>query len=306
MHTLTLSAALVTGAFALAALPMAHAQDAEVPAAAPADNPITHLIATRGKAIVTVRTVMNISFMGRNQEMRQSATGVIVDASGLILTTNLQSTDAIPQLRMMRRQLQQQGAGVSVKLQSAKVVVEGVENELDAFLVATDSELGISFLQIEDLGERTLAALSFDESAKPELGDLVYAVTKLSKAFDYATVVRDGRIGGIVKKPRTAYAITGGINALGLPLFNAAGSPLGVFTGLAADGDEGGETSANLLLPARPVKTAISRALPKATELLAERAAKKAEGEPKDGEGEKKDGEGEKKAEKPPSDGSGF
>ncbi len=299
MQRIFITTTLVAGALALAT-PLAQAQDAAGTATATvkvAGNAIAKLIEQRGAAIVNVRALLSVGAGGQSNEQHFPASGVIVDPSGLILTTNLQSTDLLNINRRMKRQMAARGMTINVKLASAKVVVEGVEEELDAFLVATDTELGISFLQIADLGDIKLHALDLTTSAKPVLGETVYAVTKMAKAFDYATVVREGRIGGKLKKPRTSYAITGGINAVGLPLFNAAGLPLGIFTTLSAEAGEGGEASANLLLPARPVRTAVGRALPKAKELLVERAAKK------DGEGEE---EADKPAEKPAEGGSGF
>jgi S1-C subfamily serine protease len=297
-HFLT-TTTLIAGALALSAAPFVQAQDAEATAEETVKvgaNPIQKLIETRAKSIVNVRTVMQVSAMGQQQENRMNATGVVVDASGLILTMNLESDDMLPIPRRTRRMMRQQGMSISMKLQSASVVVDGVEDDLDAFLVATDSELGISFLQIANLGDHKLSALDFGNAAKPQLGETVYAVTRMAKAFDFAAVVRESRIGGKVKKPRTSWALTGGINGSGLPLFNAAGRPVGIFTNLSAEAGEGGKVGASLLLPARPVKTAIGRALPKATELLAERNA-----------APKKEGEGEKKKdEKPAGDGSGF
>ncbi|MHC5020806.1 MAG: trypsin-like peptidase domain-containing protein [Planctomycetota bacterium] len=290
---------LIAGALTLSAAPFVQAQDAEATAEETVKvgaNPIQTLIETRAKSIVNVRTVMQVSAMGQQQENRMNTTGVVVDASGLILTMNLESDDMLPIPRRTRRMMRQQGMAISMKLQSASVVVDGVEDDLDAFLVATDSELGISFLQISNLGEHKLEALDFSAAGKPALGETVYAVTRMAKAFDFAAVVRESRIGGKVKKPRTSWALTGGITGAGLPLFNAAGQPLGIFTNLSAEAGEGGKVGATLLLPARPVQTAIGRALPKAKELLAERNA-----------APKKEGEGEeKKDEKPAGDGSGF
>jgi S1-C subfamily serine protease len=205
-----------------------------------------------------------------------------VDASGLVVASN---SILKPQLRMGRRRMPT-GSSFNATPISLKIVREGDETEHDAFQVATDSELGLTFLQIAEKPANGLAVLDLATTGKPEIGERVLLVTRLGKPFDYAPYLQEAFIAGRIKKPRSAWILGGALNAnnvLGLPVYNREGQLLGVFTTLTAETESGGERAGRFLLPPRPLKTAIGRAQKKAKELLAERTKesgeKKADGD---------------------------
>lgn len=231
-------------------------------------------------SVVTIRAVLQIkgSIMGRNidQETRVNGRGVVVDASGLVVASK---SILKPQLRMGRRRMPA-GSSFNATPISLKIVREGDETEHDAFQVATDSELGLTFLQIVKKPANDLAVLDLETTGKPEIGERVLLVTRLGKPFDYAPYLQETFIAGRIKKPRSAWILGGGLsrnNVLGLPVYNREGQLLGVFTTLTAETESGGERAGQFLLPPRPLKTAIGRALEKAKELLAGRDRKPGE-----------------------------
>lgn len=264
------------------------------PAAAPQDGreQLAALLAKVRPSIVSVRAVLQIKgeVMGRpiDQETQAAGHAVAVDGAGLFMA----STSLLrPQVRFGGGR-GGRGGGVRMPLPdglqatpiSLKIVREGDETEHDAFLVATDTELGLVFLQSSEKPATPLAAVDLDvqgeSDAAPQIGQRVLAVSRLGKAFDYAPFLQEGFVAGQIAKPRTAWLVAGGLNVngvLGLPMYDADGRVLGVLTTLTAEMDDGGERQGTFLLPARAAKTAVGRAAERAKELLAARAAKAAE-----------------------------
>lgn len=281
------------GGFVLCALASA------APAAAPQDGreQLAALLAKVRPSIVSVRAVLQIKgeVGGRafDQETQAAGHAVAVDGAGLFMAS---TTLLRPQVRFGGRG--GRGGGMRMPLPdglqatpiSLKIVREGDEAEHDAFLVATDTELGLVFLQLSDPPATPLAAVGLDGGgdAAPQIGQRVLAVSRLGKAFDYAPFLQEGFVAGQIAKPRTAWLVAGGLNVngvLGLPMYDADGRVLGVLTTLTAEMDDGGERQGTFLLPARAAKTAVGRAAERAQELLAERAAKAAEPKKPAGEG---------------------
>jgi hypothetical protein len=130
------------------------------------------------------------------------------------------------------------------------------------------------------------------------------AVSRLNQSFDHAAYYETYRIAGEVTKPRRAWVLDGDLSALGLPVFDADGVPLGVVsTVVSTIAPEGaGRTGPSALagaldqrktlgpvgifmLPARPVAKAVELSLGRARELLRERQGAAAEAPAGDGGG---------------------
>jgi len=279
------------GGFVLCALPAIAAP------AFPADDQekLAALLAKGRTGVVSVRAVLQVKgeVMGRavDQELRANGHGAVVDGGGLVIASH---SLLRPQLRFGGGR-GGRGGGLGTALEglqttpvSLKIVREGDETEHDAFLVATDTELGLVFLHLAEKPAAPWAAVAIEGDAAAAVGQRVLAVSRLGKAFDYAPFLQDGFVAGEVKKPRAAW-ILGGMNAaavLGLPVYDLDGRVLGVLTTLTAEMDEGGERQGTFLLPTRAARTAVLRATERAKELLAERAAKTAEPKKPAGSGE--------------------
>ena len=271
---------------------------AALAAAAAADEAAARYRALLDKAapsILTLRAVIRTegSMMGRpiENEARQEISATVIDAGGLCMLSDA-PFGSPPGMGAM-------GGEMRRSVVSMKAVVGNEEKEYDAFLVATDAERHLTFVQVEGLGDRTLAAIDFAGEAKPAVGDTLVTVTRMDKGYDYAPYFQTSRVAGEIKKPRAAW-LTDGRAAMGLPVFTEAGAAVGVATTVDAGTDEedGGGGGMNMgrimrmlggmgaavggpgfVLPASSVRAAISQAKPKAAEMLAERAKKAAEGE---------------------------
>jgi S1-C subfamily serine protease len=239
------------------------------------------LVEKRAPSIVSVRAVIKteVSAFGQsdNQESREELQGAVVDESGLVMISNALFSPQFPGMPAGQMELK-------VTPVEIRVVVGNEEKEYDAFLAARDSKLNLAFLQVKDLGERKLAAVSFEGEGKAAVGDEVVAVGRLEKGFDYAPYFSTARVSGEIRKPRPALVHTGTIGTLGLPVFTASGEVVGVLTelesGLKAEESAGpgilqalsfmrggGAGAPSFIVPASAVKGVVAQAKKRAGEL---------------------------------------
>ena len=273
-----------------------------VPAAQADDVPasVQALMARQAPAIVTVRAVLKVTAKGAGAQTAESRTemqGVVVDSSGLIMVSSVPFSPT-KMMEMMGAPSDATDTAPTITPTDFKVVFANEDKEYPAFLAATDTTLGLTFLKIEDLAGRIPAAVTFGSTPAPALGDPVYALERLSKGYDYAPFYTSARVSGIITKPRAAVMLEGGVADLGLPVFSQAGEPLGVLTSVASGvapeggneafgmqmmmrlfgGLSGGNHSGVFLVPSSAVSAVIAQAQARAVQLSAQRAAAKPAG----------------------------
>jgi hypothetical protein len=226
----------------------------------------------------------------------------MIEGDGLVLASNTQ-TGGINEL--MKQYVRQ---GYSIQPKDIKVLV-GDDNEgVDAKVIARDSELDLAWIKIQKAPEKPYEFIDLSKHATPSLGDRLLAVERMGKFFDRAPLVVEGRLGGIVSKPRSLYIPASDlVSTLGLPIFTAGGELVGISIlqlPSAEESEEGGRSlvgraGGGTILPAAEVIAATERAKAAAA------AGKPVEGEAVEGEkteGEKKDAEGEKATEEKPGE----
>lgn len=310
---------LFTLAAALLVLPASvHAEDT---APAPA-NVHQELIAAKGQSIVSVKMVIALSgsFQGQSidREIKSTATGIVVDASGLVM---LSSENFSPQLpRRMRAML----TDLKVVPTNIRVIFPGDEVEYDAILGAKDTKLGLGFVFIKDLKGRSAAPVDLSKTVTPIVGQTLYGVTRLAQGFDHASMCDTATVVGSLTKPRKVWLLSRAASFNALPLYDASGAAAGVVVNQEGVTDDAG--SRVCLLPLGVAKSTIGRSLKAAQDALADALeaeaeaaavaaeeaaaaeaekddAEKAEGDAKKEEGDaKKD---EPKADEPKKDDSG-
>jgi hypothetical protein len=253
------------------------------------------LLRDTAPAFVTVKVVTKTSMqMGgksADQESRVEVPGVVVDAGGLIMASIVPFAP--------ERLMKLFARGASEKMPQLKtvptdieVLFEQDEKEHRAFLAATDSNLGVVFLQLEEPGGLKLRAVDFSHPAGAALGDLVVAVSRLGKEYDSTAYFETTRISGEITRPRRAWVIDHGLPTLGLPVFSPAGGVLGILAmvdpGLA-EADSSTDTSFSMamsmltggggvrffVVPAPAVAAVIDQARQQSAQKAAERAAAK-------------------------------
>ena len=244
-------------------------------------------------SIVTVKVVIKteVSMMGQaqNEESRSELPGVVVDDSGLVMISNAEiSADRVKEA--LSGNPMAANLDLTMTPTDFQVIFGNEEKEFSAFLVAKDTKLDLAFLQVEGLEDRKPAAVSFDEGAKPAIGETVVSISRLKKGFDYAAYGTTARISGAIRKPRKAWIIDGAVDSYGLPVFSSSGRVVGVLITLAptTTDDSGGSGFGGMMrmlrgggmdsgvgtfvLPAKVVNGLIKQSRVKAVELLEESA----------------------------------
>lgn len=197
------------------------------------------LLESKADAVVSVNAVMSMELrmmgQGEDEESRVEFSGVLVNESGLVMVPyNSFSGENI------KRIFSGMGAGidVNVSLQDLTVVVDG--EEYDGYLVATDSDFDLAFIQLENTEGKTFSYVDLSKSQSPEIGSTIYYLSRLGEGFDYAPHVREARITGTLNRPRQAYITNIGMAGLGMPVFNVEGEVVGIATTLQDPTAEGG------------------------------------------------------------------
>lgn len=266
---------------------------AAVAYAAPRALSHEELLAKVSPAIVSVKVVLKTEFnMGdsiQEQESVLDALGAVVDPGGLIVLWNSQ----LSATRLMDA-VRQMGEGEDFKLKMTptdfRVTLAGDLREHRAFLAASDSELDLAFLQLEERPEKPLVSVEFGRSRPARIGDTVVGVSRLSPAFDRAPFFETGRIAGRISKPEKAFILDASPALLGLPVFDLEGRAVGavatVLSRVSEPASQGGDMMSYFalgrgrmesgplgvfLLPGERVQELVAAVRLRARELLAER-----------------------------------
>lgn len=214
-HIATLLA-LAGGALAFApAAPTTNTAPAKAPAADDGEVYRT-LLKDKGEAVVTIKYVMK----DEDQQAEDEVQGVIIEDSGLILTSNY-FMGGIPEAY-------KQSASNRKPLE-IKVMISGDPEGVPATLVARDSELDLAWVQITNPDNKKFPAVDISKPAEPKLGDRLVTIERLTKMNDHAHVVNESRVRAIVSKPRKLFVPGTELNnSLGMPVFSGEGQFVGV------------------------------------------------------------------------------
>lgn len=253
-----------------------------------ASDQLRSLVEKQAAALVTIKAVLKVEYKGGGEtgdnEARSTMQGVLVTSDGLIMLSDANLS--------AKRYMDYMGSdgpeGFSMKITptSLKVIFEHETKEYDAFLAASDTVLGIAFLQIENLEGRIITPIDFSTPATATIGQQVAQISRLSKGFDYTPVFQLGRINGEITKPRKGWCVSMG--DFGLPVFSLTGQPIGVLcmilSGTKPDESSrgsmlGGNESPfeSIIIQNATIKAIIDQAIKQSATVAAQRAAKKAE-----------------------------
>lgn len=253
-------ATILTAALATLSTPIGVRAEPQAPARGQQQADFQKLLDDKTPAIVTVKYVLKTKARWGESESEREVTGALIAADGLVLCANSQLGGG-PWLR---------GSGSAAIPTDIKILIGDDTEGLDAKLIARDSELDLAWLRVGEPGEKKLPFISLRNSAKPEIGERIYSVTRLAKYFDRVPVVREARLGGVAQKPRKLFVPSGGSASPGLPVYNAKGQVIGVSVSQMPDAEEmesaggflgGGFFAGALILPADEVRKATERAL---------------------------------------------
>ena len=245
---------------------------------------------------VTLRTEME-GTGGSPEETTSEIACTVVDPGGLILCWN--SNFSAGRMAELFGGFGEMASRMKVQPTEIKVRIGGGDAELPAFLAASDSDLDLAFVQLEEPPATPLAAIDFSKPAAVKPGVALATVSRLSSAFDYAPFYDVVHVTGAVKKPRAGWILGGGnATEVGMPYYAADGLPAGILVTVLSRSKSGNTPNPNklmadllslgrgqseagalglFLLPADRVRAVIDLAKARANELLEERSAASAE-----------------------------
>lgn len=180
-----------------------------------------------GPALVTIKCILKIegagemsNAFGGDEGRELEFSGLMIEPSGLVLTSNTYIGGALSKMR-----------GLTANASAIKVLIGDDSEGLSAKVLARDSDLDLAWMQIDDpkAAGKTFDYSDLSGSASPAIGDQLLGVTRMGKFFDHALVINEGRLGGSTKKPRALLIPTDLAPELGMPVFDKAGKPVGVF-----------------------------------------------------------------------------
>src|SRR6185295_14158663 len=174
------------------------------------------LLERTAPALVTVQLVLQVKttgsmgqLIGDSQGFETETVCTVIDAQGLILCSNTQTTGY---MGIMQRVMGHMGAqsDLAVTPTQIRVLVAGETKPFTAKLLVRDTDLDLAWLQIENGGDRSFAFVDFAQNASPGAGDLIFAIRRLDKFFDRAPSLLEARVSSITQKPRALIIPTAG------------------------------------------------------------------------------------------------
>ena len=217
----------------------------------------------KAPAIVSLRYVLKSEYGGEGSESNEEAVGAVADPSGLVLLSSDHFTGSPRQM---------------------KVLFGTDPTEHEAVLVAKDVPLGLAWVQVLDLGEKTIPAFDLTKVAEIKVGLSLFGVSRSGRGFDYAPSVERLYVSAKIEKPRAMWGIAGEFGEAGLPVFDLAGTPVGVLSdqgGSDAVAEDGGmSTSRTCLLPLDAVARSMALAKKRVPDAVAKAKETKETKEP--------------------------
>lgn len=182
------------------------------------------IIETVKGAVVTVELVVEISFPEDNtkEESKVSATGTIIDPSGLVVG----SLSELDPMREFADFMFDTGSSKpQSNVTSAKIRTEdGTEIPVD--VVLRDQDLDLIFLRPKQPLQKPLPYIDIKEGSAPQIMDELITVWRLGQVANRALAADLVRVQSVITKPRLGYAVS--VNSLGCPVFTLDGKPVGI------------------------------------------------------------------------------
>ena len=177
-------------------------------------------------AIVTIEMVIEMKMSYENQsEKRQSkssGTGVVVDPSGLVVTS-------LTALNPADRDLSgDESVQMSTRIIDAKLrMSDGTEVPMD--VVLRDRDLDMLFLKPKKPADQPFKCVNLAQGSAPQVLDTTLTMTRLGQIANRSISASMDRVSAVVTKPRLCYVLSGISGySLGSPVFTLDGNIVGV------------------------------------------------------------------------------
>ena len=230
---------------------------------------IRGLAAKYKPSLVTLSLVVKLSAGGYEDQSEMEAEGVLIDGSGLVVTTN----NAVDPMAAYSDE-SRGGASLSSRVTSVKILLHN-GTEIPAKVVLRDKDLNLAFVRPLRKPSVRLSAVSFQKGMSAQIGDPLYIIGRLGKTGNRSLEVTSVRIVSVMDRPRRLYVLDPfkGFYA-GNVAFNEKGQVLGILTlrfpiGKARNNDN----SLPVIIPARDVWE-LARQAPQAKDVKDARSPK--------------------------------
>ena len=269
MIVLTLAVLIVSSAVTFAAI----AEDAR------------KIAESNKNAVVTVSLVIETtaSYEGESnkREGKMSATGTVIDPSGLVVT----SLTAINPSDMFSQYMDEdEGYKVSTKVIDVKIrTADGTE--IPADVVLRDRDLDLGFIKPKKAPDAPMSYVDLTQAGTPDMMDELVLLNRLGQVGSRALAGTVDRVQAVVTKPRTFYVLSSSVSGMGYPAFVADGKPAGILTMRLSQNMDDNEGSLGgmdkvlaVVLPCSTVQKAAEQA--KTAKPIKEESPKPAEAKP--------------------------
>ncbi|HBF35076.1 TPA: hypothetical protein DDW35_11000 [Candidatus Sumerlaeota bacterium] len=194
------------------------------------------VLAKNKEALVFVSAVAKMSMGTETHDEKMEATGLVIDASGLVICS-LSTIDPATDLGNSGQ------ADSSIKSSLSDVKIMKADNtEISAKLILKDPDLDLAFIQADKATSATFTAVSLEKTPEAKILDSIITLDRLGKDFGREPVVFLSRISAIVTKPRTFFFSSDQGSSISSPVFLLNGKLLG-FRLLKAGPSEDSEPS---------------------------------------------------------------
>ena len=220
------------------------------------------IIEANRDAIVTVQLVIETRYAGdsEKEEAKISATGTVVDPSGLVVAALSQVDPTSTRFGFMS---DEESSKFKSNIVDAKIRTED-GTEIPADVVLRDRDLDLVFLRPKKAPETPMKFVDLAQSTQPQPMDEVIVLWRLGQVANRVLAGDVSRVQAVVTKPRLSYAVDA--PRLGCPVFSMDGKPVGTVVLRTWRGARGGgmfagmDEVATMVLPCSTVMKAAQQA----------------------------------------------
>lgn len=241
---------------------------------------------TYKQAVVTVELVIEttMSYEGESSKRQGkiSATGTVVDPSGIVVTS-LSAVNPSEMLDRVNDGEEDSSFQHSSEVKDLKVKLDdGTEIPYD--MVLRDSDLDLAYLRPKKAPEQPMAAIDLSQANVPQLMDQIVVLSRLGKIANRSLAGTIDRVQAVVTKPRKFFVMgfSAVFQGMGCPAFMLDGKPAGILVIRTTKGSDSDESSMSglgfsgmipIVLPCSDVAKAIEQAKTSAPEAPAKKPA---------------------------------
>ena len=185
------------------------------------------IVEANKQAVVTVQLVVEtkMSYSGESDkdERKVSATGTVVDPSGLLVAALSQ----VDPTSIMSSFMPEEDGGSKIQSNIVDVKIKTEDGtEIPADVVLRDRDLDLVFLRPKKAPETPMKFVDLSQAASPQAMDEVVVLWRLGQVANRVLAADVSRVQAVVTKPRLCYAVEA--RRLGCPVFSVDGKPVGM------------------------------------------------------------------------------